>query len=65
MENTTIWCVVFWSYPDQIEWALNDLPSTKHLKLYNKAEAFDKNAIPEKDYLENCPPDKRFRDTHC
>jgi radical SAM enzyme (TIGR01210 family) len=36
--------------PNQIEWALNQLPEAKHLKLYNSGSFFDKKAIPEKDY---------------
>jgi len=36
--------------PNQIEWALKQLPDTKHLKLYNSGSFFDERAIPEKDY---------------
>ena len=36
--------------PDQIEWALEQIPGAKHLKLYNSGSFFDEKAIPEKDY---------------
>jgi len=49
-KNTTDIPVRSGDIADQIEWALNDLPNTKHLKLYNSGSFFDKNAIPEKDY---------------
>lgn len=38
------------SIPLQIEKALENLPSAKHLKLYNSGSFFDVNAIPEADY---------------
>ena len=36
--------------PDQIEWALAQMPEAKHLKLYNSGSFFDERAIPEEDY---------------
>jgi len=36
--------------PAQIEWALERLPTAKHLKLYNSGSFFDERAIPEVDY---------------
>ncbi len=40
------------SIPAQIEYALNRLPSTRHLKLYNSGSFFDERAIPESEYKE-------------
>ncbi len=48
--NTTNKSVPAGAIPKQIEWALNRLPDTKHLKLYNSGSFFDVRAIPEKDY---------------
>ncbi|MEN8116593.1 MAG: radical SAM protein [Bacteroidota bacterium] len=36
--------------PEQIKWALDRLPETTRIKLYNSGSFFDINAIPEKDY---------------
>ena len=36
--------------PDQIQWALAQMPEAKHLKLYNSGSFFDERAIPEEDY---------------
>ncbi len=49
-KNTTDEPVPPGSIPGQIRWALNRLPSVKHLKLYNSGSFFDKMAIPEIDY---------------
>ncbi len=49
-KNTTDKQVPDGAIPNQIEWALNNLPDVKHLKLYNSGSFFDKKAIPEKDY---------------
>lgn len=38
------------SIPDQIEWALAQLPPAKQVKLYNSGSFFDEKAIPERDY---------------
>ena len=38
--------------PEQIRWALAQLPPARHLKLYNAASFFDPRAIPESDYPE-------------
>jgi len=49
-KNTTEGSIPEGAVPEQIEWALNQLPDVKHLKLYNSGSFFDKKAIPEKDY---------------
>jgi len=49
-KNTTDYTVTEGAIPKQIEWALAHLPSTKHLKLYNSGNFFDRKAIPEQDY---------------
>jgi radical SAM enzyme (TIGR01210 family) len=36
--------------PEQIEWALNQLPTAKHMKLYNSGNFFDNRAIPKQDH---------------
>lgn len=36
--------------PRQIEWALNQMPPAKHIKLYNSGNFFDPKAIPKADY---------------
>jgi radical SAM enzyme (TIGR01210 family) len=38
--------------PEQIRWALGELPPAQHLKLYNAGSFFDPNAIPPEDYPE-------------
>jgi radical SAM enzyme (TIGR01210 family) len=38
------------SIPDQIKWALDQMPPAKHLKLYNSGSFFDVRAIPSADY---------------
>jgi radical SAM enzyme (TIGR01210 family) len=48
-KNTTDKPVPQGAISRQIEWALNRLPQTKHLKLYNSGSFFDPGAIPEKD----------------
>lgn len=49
-KNTTDRSVPEGAIPAQIEWALNNMPETKNLKLYNSGSFFDKRAITEKDY---------------
>ncbi len=49
-KNTTDRPVDAGAIPDQIEWALNQMPAVRHLKLYNSGSFFDKKAIPEEDY---------------
>ena len=49
-KNTTDQPVPVGAIPKQIEWALENLPPTKHLKLYNSGNFFDKKAIPVEDY---------------
>jgi radical SAM enzyme (TIGR01210 family) len=49
-KNTTDKSVPQGAIPVQIEWALNNIPTAKNLKLYNSGSFFDKKAVPEKDY---------------
>jgi hypothetical protein len=49
-KNTTNESVPAGSIPHQIEWALNQMPEAKHLKLYNSGSFFDEGAIPSEDY---------------
>ena len=49
-KNTTDRSVPAGAIPDQIEWALEQMPEVKHLKLYNSGSFFDERAIPEADY---------------
>ena len=49
-KNTTDQSVPIGAIPDQIEWALEQMPPTKHLKLYNSGSFFDEGAISEHDY---------------
>lgn len=51
-KNTTDEQVPEGAIPAQIKYALSQLPPTKHLKLYNSGNFFDKKAIPVKDYDE-------------
>ena len=50
-KNTTEKPVPVGAIPNQIEWALEQLPEVKHLKLYNSGNFFDQRAIPEKDHI--------------
>lgn len=49
-KNTTDKPVPAGAIPNQIEWALTQMPKVKHLKLYNSGSFFDEAAIPEADY---------------
>ena len=49
-KNTTNETVMEGAIPNQIEWALNQLPGVKHLKFYNSGSFFDERAIPAGDY---------------
>ncbi len=51
-KNTTDKPVPPGAIPGQIDWALNQMPDIKHVKLYNSGSFFDTRAIPEKDYGE-------------
>jgi len=51
-KNTTDEKVPSGAIPKQIEWALNQLPTTRHIKLYNSGNFFDAQAIPVEDYKE-------------
>lgn len=49
-KNTTDETLSLGAIPKQIEYALERLPSTKHIKIYNSGNFFDKKAIPTKDH---------------
>ena len=49
-KNTTDEPVALGAIPHQIEWALEQMPEIKHLKLYNSGSFFDTKAVPEADY---------------
>ncbi len=49
-KNTTDKKVPSGAIPEQIEWALSQLPATRHIKLYNSGNFFDSQAIPIEDY---------------
>ena len=49
-KNTTDGPVPAGAIPNQIEWALEQMPGIKHLKLYNSGSFFDTRAIPREDY---------------
>jgi radical SAM enzyme (TIGR01210 family) len=49
-KNTTDYTVPAGAIPGQIEYALNQLPAVRHIKLYNSGNFFDQRAIPEEDY---------------
>jgi len=51
-KNTTDKTIAAGLIPKQIEWALEQMPDVKHLKLYNSGSFFDERAIPEEDYKE-------------
>lgn len=51
-KNTTDESVPAGAIPNQIKWALEQMPDVKHLKLYNSGSFFDERAIPEEDYRE-------------
>ena len=49
-KNTSDFTVSAGDIPHQIEWALEHMAATKHLKLYNSGSFFDIRAIPVEDY---------------
>jgi radical SAM enzyme (TIGR01210 family) len=49
-KNTTDETVPDGAIPEQIEWALKQMPEARHLKLYNSGSFFDGKAIPKKNY---------------
>lgn len=51
-KNTTDQSVAHGDIPLQIRWALDRLPTARHIKLYNSGNFFDLNAIPPQDYEE-------------
>ena len=48
--NTLIDAVPLGAIPEQIEFALRELPPARHIKLYNSGSFFDAQAIPSEDY---------------
>jgi radical SAM enzyme (TIGR01210 family) len=51
-KNTLTESVAVGQIPEQIRWALAQLPPAQHLKLYNAGSFFDPRAIPPQDYVE-------------
>jgi radical SAM enzyme (TIGR01210 family) len=51
-KNTLTESVAPGQIPEQIRWALAQLPPAQHLKLYNAGSFFDPRAIPPEDYAE-------------
>ncbi|TAL71546.1 MAG: radical SAM protein [Bacteroidetes bacterium] len=49
-KNTTDISLPAGAIPDQIEWALEQMPDVKHLKLYNCGSFFDEKAVPSEDF---------------
>jgi len=49
-KNTTDVSIPAGAIPEQIEWALKQMPEAINLKLYNSGSFFDERAIPEEDY---------------
>jgi radical SAM enzyme (TIGR01210 family) len=49
-KNTTNISIPAGAIPEQIDWAIKQMPYVKHLKLYNSGSFFDERAIPEEDY---------------
>jgi radical SAM enzyme (TIGR01210 family) len=49
-KNTTEESVPEGAIPKQIEWALEQMPEVKQIKLYNSGSFFDEKAIPVNDY---------------
>lgn len=49
-KNTTDISIPAGAIPEQIDWAIKQMPDVKHLKLYNSGSFFDERAIPEEDY---------------
>lgn len=50
-KNSTDVSIPAGTIPEQIEWALKQLPEARNLKLYNSGSFFDERAIPEEDYI--------------
>jgi radical SAM enzyme (TIGR01210 family) len=51
-KNTTDYTLAPGAIPNQIRYALSQMPAVRHLKLYNSGSFFDPGAIPESDYPE-------------
>jgi uncharacterized Fe-S cluster-containing MiaB family protein len=48
--NTLVDSVPAGAIPEQIEFALRQLPPARHIKLYNSGSFFDRRAIPPEDF---------------
>lgn len=59
-KNTTDAPVPARAIPNQIAFALDQMPEIKHLKLYNSGSFFDGGAIPKEDYEEIASLLKKF-----
>ena len=51
-KNTMEASVPVGAIPEQIKWALEQMPEAKQVKLYNSGSFFDQKSIPVKDYKE-------------
>lgn len=51
-QNTLTETVLSGAIPEQIDFALRQLPEARHIKLYNSGSFFDPGAIPSQDYPE-------------
>ncbi len=60
-KNTTDVSVSAGTIPEQIEWALKQMPEARNLKLYNSGSFFDERAIPEEDYKSIASLVKNFK----
>ena len=49
-KNTSLETVPLGSIPNQIEFALSQLPTAREIKLYNSGSFFDRRAIPREDH---------------
>ena len=59
-KNTLTDSVAPGQIPEQIRWALVQLPPAQHLKLYNAGSFFDPRAVPPDDYAEIARPAAPF-----
>jgi radical SAM enzyme (TIGR01210 family) len=59
--NTIDMALPIGAIPQQIDFALGQLSSAKHLKLYNSGNFFDRKAIPPEDYPDIASRARKFR----
>jgi radical SAM enzyme (TIGR01210 family) len=60
-KNTTVETVPTGAIPAQIDYALAQLPSARHIKLYNSGNFFDRKAIPIEDHPDIAERVRAFR----